>query len=430
MTISVRGVNNAAGQSTGNTLTDTVATVVTTPASTANGDRVYIGAVSCTTNSLSANGTGWTQMVNNVQLGSGAVAAGSGLRLMSIWWRDKDASWSTMPTVSCTNTTNNSLWIGAIAVTPTAGSVFTTPSTGVAPNQTYNTATTAYTDSPSTFTSTSPIALYFTGLNDNVTSTTVTVKLSTTTVATPTEQCDGGTATGNDVSGKLHTYVGAQPVATSFNLTLSAASQGETYAVLQDEIAPGPAASTRTWDYSATDTTNWSYYFDTGAFTISSGQGVIASDGTEGNGEYVTTTIGYDTRGSYAGCQVVSAPTDPLISTFVGFGSVLSTGPYWIITGTTAGDENLAVTRTHVNGDYYRVRELSGTIYYEYSSGGGPWTTLTTSSLASYTNINSVSCTLWFGAAANSATSPANVVFDNFNIAPVFSTNTGFLALF
>lgn len=109
MTVSLVGTGTPVGASAGAPQT----AVAPTPANLANGNRVYVFAVSEPVGSagsptLSANGTGWEQLHNN----------DPGSTRLSVWWRDKDASWSTMPTVSNAlgTSTTNALIVGSAAV--------------------------------------------------------------------------------------------------------------------------------------------------------------------------------------------------------------------------------------------------------------------------------------------------------------------------
>lgn len=254
MTITVRGVNNAAGQNNGTTTTAGTASITPTlPTGTSVGDRVYVFQVHSGT-AAAAIPSGWTVtpsslgVVQDTVLGTGTVAAGSGLRRATWYWRDYDGVW-TMPAFAVASATNNSHWIGAISLTPTVGFAFDTPEI-VAPQVSFNGASTSYVGDPGTA-GNNPVgmALAGSGFNDNVTSTNTATALQSpdATYGTTTERCDGGTATGNDVAGKIHSALitvgsGGPANAASITLTLSAASQGNTIVLYQPELAATPTS--------------------------------------------------------------------------------------------------------------------------------------------------------------------------------------------
>jgi hypothetical protein len=238
MTISYRGANNAAGQNAGSGSASTVSITPTLPAGAAAGDRVFIFQVGTTT--ADTTPTGWNVAgTKDTTLGSGTATVGTGLRRATWYWRDYDGVW-TMPAFTLTSAANNSHWIGAVALTPTPGSVFDTPTISTVGGS-FNAVTTAYTDSSAAaFTTTAGgFLLIGTGLNDNVTCTAGALSQSGATFGTVTERCDGGTSTGNQVAGNLHTCAVTTGAAatTTFTETVSISSQGETLIVQQTERA-------------------------------------------------------------------------------------------------------------------------------------------------------------------------------------------------
>lgn len=238
MAISLRGVSNAAGQNAGSSVASTVSITPTLPASSAVGDRVFV--VQCGTTTSGTTPTNWNVVgTKDTTVGSGVVASGSGARRMTIYWRDYDGQW-VMPAFTLTSAAANSHWIGAVAITPTSGKAFDTPTISTVGGS-FNTATTSYTDTTAaSFTTHSGgFLIVGTALNDNVTSTSPGLSQTGATLASVTERCDGGNATAstNIVAGQVHTAsvtTGASATAT-FTQTLSAASQGETLIVEQTE---------------------------------------------------------------------------------------------------------------------------------------------------------------------------------------------------
>jgi hypothetical protein len=112
----------------------------------------------------------------------------------------------------------------------------------------FNTATTSHTDTSAASFTTHSNGFLIIGscFNDNVTSSASAVTQSGATFGTVSERCDGGTATGNDVSGKVHTCsvtTGASATITQTQ-TISAASQGEALFVEQTVTFTPPA-----WPY-------------------------------------------------------------------------------------------------------------------------------------------------------------------------------------
>lgn len=271
MAITFRGVNNAVGQASGSAAASTVSITPTLPGSAASGDRIYVYQAGTTTSGTTP--AGWTVVgTKDTTLGSGAAASGSGLRRATWYWRDYDGVW-TMPAFTLTSTANNSHWIGAVAITPTAGSIFNTP-TITTVGAAFNAATTSYTDSSaaSFTTHSNGFLLIGTGLNDNVTSTVPALTQSGATFGTVTERCDGGTGTGFITAGQVHTcsVTTGAAATTTFTQTLSAASQGETLIVEQTEsVIPA-------WPYFAASSTLSGANSGTAAIPVPAG--VAAND--------------------------------------------------------------------------------------------------------------------------------------------------------
>lgn len=247
MAITVVGVNNAAGQNAGTTTTaGTAAITPTLPAGTASGDRVFV--IQCASNTSGTTPTGWTVLGSkDAAVGTGTVAASAGQRYMTVYYRDYNGSWS-MPSFTLTSATNNSHWIGAVSVRPTIDYGLEAPTVSTIGSDfgTANTAHSAVTGSITTHSN--GMVIVGSCQNDNVTSTGGTLTQTGATFGTVTERADGGTATGNDVSGTVHTApvtTGATGAVT-FAKTLSAASEGGSIVVEQTEAAL-PAATTPTF---------------------------------------------------------------------------------------------------------------------------------------------------------------------------------------
>lgn len=231
--VSFTGVSNAAGQSAGTTTTaGTAAITPTLPAGTVSGKRVFV--IQCATTTSAAAPANWNVLFQDLVIGTGAVAAGAGQRFVSCYWRDYDGVW-TMPSFALPSALNVSQWIAAVTLEAAAGETLAAPIASAASSD-YGTANTALATTPGSLTTfPDSILLAITIRNDNVTSSAAVLTQAGATLEAPIERADGGTATGNDVSGSVGTsYVRAGATAAFvFNKTLSAASEGGTIIVQQ-----------------------------------------------------------------------------------------------------------------------------------------------------------------------------------------------------
>lgn len=409
MTITLRGVSNAAGEAAGSVGASTVSITPTLPSGAVSGDRIFVYQVG--TIASGTTPTDWTVVLSkDSQLGSGTAASGTGLRKATWYYRDYDGVW-TMPAFTLTSAANNSHWIGAIALTPTAGSIWDAPAMTFV-GSSYNTATTSYTDSTlvAVALATDGFLMAGAGLNDNVTSTTSAFTQTGTTFSTVTERCDGGTSTGFTVSGKIHT---ATVTTAGFSgtltetLTLSATSQGETIFVHQTEHLPGPAFSTLidNFDTGATPDAKWTI---TGTVVQSNGDMVITGDGAS----ELDSAAGYNLTGSSVFFQARAVSTDAFM---IINGTSSSLGFHW--TSSTQVDvyatsADVGIPRTHTPGDWYRVRESGGTIFWDFSPNGVDWTNMDTEVAADYSNLTTAM--LSFFVITNTGVGSR---FDNFNVA-------------
>lgn len=373
MAITFRGVNNAAGENNGNTGTSTVSITPTLPAGTAAGDRVFV--IQAGTSTSGATPSGWQILgTKDTTVGSGAVAASSGLRRMSVYWRDYDGVW-TMPAWTLTSASNNSHWIGAVSITPTSGSAFNMPTISTVGGS-FNTASTSYTDTTaaSFTTHNGSMLIAATILDDNVTSTGGALTQTGATFGTVTERCDGGTATGNDVAGKIHTIpvtTGAAATAT-FTLTLSAASQGETLLIEQTESVPAAAS---TFADAFANLNAYTQMTNTlgGTVTVSGGNAVLPVGSTINLGSGIITNLPFDLTASSIVFKIagVSGSSDTQkISLGVAAAFVTT------ISGVLQSDTGAGATWDPVTYPYLRLSHAGGFIVYEYSADGSTWTAL------------------------------------------------------
>lgn len=409
MAISYRGASNAAGQALGSAGASTVSVTPTLPSGAASGDRIFI--IQCCAGTPGSTPTSWTSL-GTFTIGSGTAASGSGLRRVAVYYRDYDGVWS-MPAVTETSVANNSNWVGAVAITPTATYTWNTPTISTVGGA-FNTATTAYTDTSAASFTTHTNGFLITGtcLNDNVTSSSPAITQTGATIGTVTERCDGGTSTGFVVAGQIHTApitTGAAATITQTQI-LSAASQGETVFIEQTETPPAAAISTLTDDFNTGSTPNATKWNDlAGGCSLSSGNLVVPNTGGAQELDSVA-TYNFTSDGMFVQAKSVNS----VVSFSVG-----SDG--WQFNSTSQAEvySNFAasgVTRTHTNGDWYRFRESGGTLFWDYSTNGTSWTNLySTAASGSITNL-----TVSF---SNSGAGTAT--FDNFNTAPSAPSNTG-----
>lgn len=242
MTIAVQGVNNSAGETNGVSGTGVATVTPTMPASTANGDRIFVYVMA--SGLFGTPPASWTVLTQDVQCGSGTIANNSGLRYQSVFYRDRDAGWSAMPAFSLASRANPGMIVCAIGLRPTSGSTFDTPVASTTGGS-YNAASTSYTDdtAASFTTHSNGLLLLGTVFNSQIFSTSSpAVSQSGATFGTVTSRCLGSLNTGDDSTGRLYSApvtTGAAAIITH-TMTLGSSSQGETLVVEQTESAGTP----------------------------------------------------------------------------------------------------------------------------------------------------------------------------------------------
>lgn len=431
MAISVVGVSNAAGQAAGTTSTPGPATVTPTlPSGAAIGDRIYIFQMAYWTSASVAVPTNWNALFEDVQILTTAGGASVGRRYMSCYWRDRDSAWS-MPAISTDSGMQNSNWVGAIAIRPSSGYAFDSPTYAVGSND--GGSNTAHTSTTASFSTIADALLLIGSINnDAVTSTGGTVTQSGATFGSVTERMDGNTSTGNDVSGRVHTapVTTGATAAVTFASTLSAASEGGSIIVQQTEspLPPGDPITDFTDDFASGTLANWTQDNLTASWAVSSGAARVnrTSAGLEYAALYaIDGNTVWDVTGSALTFQVPYFSSSDAASTSHLYVQLASPGqttvwPSFRFYGTSktvqpwVGVAAVGSSRTHVDGDWYRIRESGGTLYWEYSSDGTSWTTL--HSAASTLNMTRVAivATAWFN--ASGVTIDARL--DNVNLPP------------
>jgi hypothetical protein len=411
MAISVVAVSNAAGQSNGTTTTaSTVSVAPTLPAGTAWGDRVFVIQVH---NNASGSPTpsNWTALCKDVAAANslGAPGAGSGKRFISVYYRNKDDNWSACPSFSVTSGTQNTQWVAAVTLRKTGITYdWDTPYATTIGDDTVN--NTSHSATTGGFTTGANALLIAASVNnDNVTMTSAAISQTGATFGTVTERADGGSATGNDVSGVVHTI----PVTTgaagsiTFTGTLSISSQGGTLLAQQTEtyVAPGPAISTLVDQCDA--------FPDTGVWAV-------AGDVTNSPGNGYIFSTASDTLQSVDKYDMTSGE---LYFTHAGSGSLyggLFTESYYrsfIFTDTQAqplsGFTAVGTARTFSALDQYKIRESAGTWYWEYSTDSGAnWTSWHSEAVSAYERKDRVQVIF----AGNGSTTQAYV--DDINYTP------------
>lgn len=182
-------------------------------------------------------------------------------------------------------------------------------------------------------------------------------------------------------------------------------------------VPPGAAISTLSDDFNTGSTPNVAKWIVSGTVTQSGGDLVVGASGGE-----LDSVATYDLRAG-SGYFQARAVTSGVFFTAADQNG--GSAPGWNFNSSSQAEAALGTvgsgtTRTHTSGDWYRVRESSGTLFWDYSTDGTNWTNLHTDTSVGVTNV----LVTW----ANTGSSAVH--FDNFNTVPA-ATNTGaFFAMF
>lgn len=197
-------------------------------------------------------------------------------------------------------------------------------------------------------------------------------------------------------------------------------------------LAPSPNAGSTFFDDfntgSTPDSSKWATTtIGAGKATLSGGALVLTSDGSSlarvdsldvynftGDALFAQLKSSTLTAGG-AFLQILNGKTGGTLA----YWQFNSSGATPVFPGGTTG-----AARAHTDGDWYRIRESGGTLYYDYSSNGTSWTNHASASLAS----RPVSaCAVELGVSTGASAS-----FENFNVIPSAPpANTGaFFAFF
>lgn len=400
-------------QTTGNTGT-VVNSITPTAVSGMTNGKTRAFVVVGHTHNMGTTPAGWTAVFTNLSLAlTGTLGSAAGPRLVSLYYRDKDSGWSSIPAFSMVSALNGSMALASYGLdkdddTSLTAYTWNTP-TWTATGGVDTTSNTAFASG-----STSGMATHVGGMlmaavvnNTGATYTPSTMTHTGTTV-TLSERGDAGTTTGFDVgmsyltgipsasSGASNAFTasGTHSVATRAGVvffeqtqTATARTAGSAISGLTDDFpgnvgdppdpakwVGGPVASGATLgdqlvigDSGATLSLNsWNitsdaiyWQFPDGTLNPTLG---IPADPYDGS------ILGGICRGD------VGSSTATAVLTFIGVG-IAEDG----LGGFDAGAIGAGMaggTRTHTPGDWYRVREASGTIYIDYSANGTSWTNL------------------------------------------------------
>jgi len=433
MAITYVAANNAVGQAAGvTTPAGTAAITPTFPAGVTFRDRVFVvqvhnGASDVTPTNWNVLGTKDTAIASSL----GAVTAGGGQRFMTVYWRDYSDNWG-MPAFSLVSAVQNTHWIGCIAIRPTSGKQFDTPTISSVASD-VGTADTAHSATTGSAFQTIANAFLILGYvnNDNVTATTEALTQTGATFGAVTERCDGGSATGNDVSGKVATCsvtTGANATVT-VTATLSAASQGGNLIVQQTESTP-PKIATLTEGFDSQDTAKWEWdrgnlnQVATGSqlqLPVASGAGAVATIDT------YTKSL-YDLTASAIFVKFVQPPNvgNGTTEAYFYLESKSDGSDYiaWICSGgtmycrqmvaSTPSDTTAAYNAT--THAWLRIQESGGNLLWDTSPDGINWTNQRTVAIAvgQITGLAVQFYSSYFG----TETTPGTAIFDSVNIAP------------
>lgn len=177
-------------------------------------------------------------------------------------------------------------------------------------------------------------------------------------------------------------------------------------------VPPGAAISTLTDDFNTGSTPDAAKWTSFGTTALSSGD-LLVSASSE-----LDSLANYNLTGDSVYCQVktVSAGVSSGWGIFAAGGIYGWTFPSSSSTAQAGQSGGSGLTRTHTPGDWYRVRESGGTLFYDYSTTNGTsWTNLDSSPAPAVTNVT----------AALFADTGGSNRFDNFNTAPSAPSNTG-----
>lgn len=239
---------SAGGGSTGATASVTP----NLPASLVTTNRAFIGTVS--TGAVSAP-AGWSTLFAATQLGGGTAGGLTGPRYVSVFYRDKDASWSTMPLVTAAGVAGVTPSIAAfsMAMAKGASDVWATPTVGSGSNATSGTSYAITTNSFTTDTG-GLLALLYAWPGNPSTLSGLSVSGSGGSYGSNTSRVGvNGETLGNDSYLAVWTYPVTTGTTAAHSITLTGTSSRTSGAVLINQgitsgvdVAPDAAGSAAT----------------------------------------------------------------------------------------------------------------------------------------------------------------------------------------
>jgi hypothetical protein len=215
----------------------------------ATGDRVFMVVGNKPETANPTTPTGWS-LAGTATGGGGTTGARTGPVRITVFYRDKDASWSTMPLVTVTGA--NVSWAGATVYRSTVG--WAVPVSAIGSR---STAATAWAVTLTSNPGLQPGDLAFVASNSSSWQATYSAESITATGVTAwstfTERYEGGNSGGNEVGGWVfdgQVVTGTSTANPVINTTLSTTTgaYGPSILVRQREaaaVAPGPRAVSR-----------------------------------------------------------------------------------------------------------------------------------------------------------------------------------------
>lgn len=210
--MSVTVVGGSAAVAAGGAGSGDISVTPTLPAGTVDGHRVFIFATG--RNSL-ATPAGWTDFGFTGASGGGSYGVGTGPRSMQVFYRDKDASWSAMPTITSAGFPGiqNAVVAGAVTVSKAANESWTSPVISTYANDTTSNTSLAGTAVSALPVSTGDVVFLFDGFPGLTTTASPTLTVPGLTAGTVTSRiASAGTASGDQVAEAVYS---AQPTGSS-----------------------------------------------------------------------------------------------------------------------------------------------------------------------------------------------------------------------
>lgn len=240
---------------------------------------------------------------------------------------------------------------------------------------------------------------------------------------------DGGTGASNGVGGAPSNYGGGGAGSASTGTTNRAGRAGAAGNMVLTYTTPLVSALIDNFDDNSIDLTKWESYVISSATIAETGGHVLATpaNSTADSESGYRSIENYDLTG--VGTFVKVVQTGDVASTFTVLQLKLDTNNYLEIGIRSSPSSNtlysmyrLDPTRTDVATSaydsaihkYIKIREASGTLYYDYSTDGISWSNL--GSVANPFAVTALSQVIFCNEDSSDA-SPGAAIFDDFNVA-------------